>query len=94
MEPDALWTIKEVAAFFKKKSTRTIDGWCALDGDPLPFIATPGGKMFDPEEVRKWVHRRSFNSVNGTGRREEDNENPEYANDNHAHAHVGLTPKR
>ena len=63
MEPDALWTIKEVAAFFKKKSTRTIDGWCALDGDPLPFIATPGGKMFDPDEVRKWVHRRSFNSI-------------------------------
>ena len=85
---EGLWTLKETAAFFKK-CPKTIMNWCERG---FPYKALPCGRMFDPKEIHAWLHRRSFNSVNGAEGRNEDNEDSPIGNDDHAH--IGLAPRR
>lgn len=55
--PARLMTKKEAASVLRV-STRTMDNYCR--SGIVPFIALPGGRHFDPQQIQTFLYQRTF----------------------------------
>ncbi len=86
-----LLTKREVAARLHV-SPKTVDNYCARG--LLRFSVIPAGRRFDPRDIEAFIHARTFNSVDLTARRDEDDPDSAVHNDQHRRRHVVPSPTR